>query len=94
MHEYTSEVFAVGLAGFAPVDDDKINAMAAEGWEPAHMTTVHGGFAAVVLFRRETQRRRRVSPSKAAAPAPRSTSRTPAAKAAKGAKGARKARSR
>ncbi|MGH9283783.1 MAG: hypothetical protein ACRD0S_12715, partial [Acidimicrobiales bacterium] len=53
MYEYTSDVFAVGLEGFAPVDDKKITAMAAEGWEPTHMTTVHNGFAAVVLFRRE-----------------------------------------
>ncbi|MGQ0521169.1 MAG: hypothetical protein ACT4PX_08470 [Actinomycetota bacterium] len=53
MYEYTSDVFAVGLEGFAPVDDDKIARMAEEGWEPAHMTTVHNGFAAVVLFRRE-----------------------------------------
>ena len=53
MYEYTSEVFAVGLEGFAPVDNDKITVMAAEGWEPTHMTTVHNGFAAVVLFRRE-----------------------------------------
>lgn len=53
MYEYTSDVFAVGLEGFAPVDNDKISRMAAEGWEPTHMTTVHNGFAAVVLFRRE-----------------------------------------
>ncbi|HVM01849.1 MAG TPA: hypothetical protein VM263_04195, partial [Acidimicrobiales bacterium] len=53
MYEYTSAVFAVGLDGFAPVDNDRITAMAAEGWEPAHMAPVHSGFAAVVLFRRE-----------------------------------------
>lgn len=53
MYEYTTEVFAVGLNGFAPVDNDRLNAMSAEGWEPAHMAPVHGGFAAVVLFRRE-----------------------------------------
>ena len=53
MHEYTSAVFAVGLHGFAQADNDRITAMAAEGWEPTHMTPVHNGFAAVVLFRRE-----------------------------------------
>lgn len=53
MYEYTTEVFAVGLNGFAPVDNDRLNAMSNEGWEPAHMAPVHGGFAAVVLFRRE-----------------------------------------
>lgn len=91
MQEYTSEVFAVGLGGFAPVDNDKINAMAAEGWEPTHMTTVHNGFAAVVLFRRESQRRRRVPPSRAATPVARATPRvTPA----KGAGPARKSRGR
>lgn len=59
MYEYTSQVFAVGLEGFAPVDNDKIGAMAEEGWEPTHMTTVHHGFAAVVLFRRESSGGRR-----------------------------------
>ena len=53
MYEYTTDVFAVGLNGFAPVDNDRLNQMAADGWEPAHMAPVHGGFAAVVLFRRE-----------------------------------------
>ena len=57
MYEYTTEVFAVGLNGFAPVDNDRLNAMSAEGWEPAHMAPVHGGFAAVVLFRRAGRRR-------------------------------------
>ena len=82
MYEYTSAVFAVGLEGFAPVDDDRITAMAAEGWEPAHMTPVHNGFAAVVLFRRkatgaprpvktaapdvDSSRKRAASPAKAA----------------------------
>jgi hypothetical protein len=27
MYEYTTEVFAVGLNGFAPVDNDRLNAM-------------------------------------------------------------------
>jgi hypothetical protein len=61
MYEYTSEVFAVGLDGFAPVDNKKLSAMAADGWEPAHMTTVHNGFAAMVLFRREAGTGRRTT---------------------------------
>lgn len=65
MYEYTSQVFAVGLEGFAPVDNDKIGAMAEEGWEPTHMTTVHHGFAAVVLFRRESSGGRRPAASTA-----------------------------
>lgn len=62
MHEYTTAVFAVGLEGFAQVDNDRITAMAAEGWEPTHMTPVHNGFAAVVLFRREAGTAPRTSP--------------------------------
>jgi hypothetical protein len=58
MYTYTSKVFPVGLEGFAQVDNDQITAMAADGWEPTHMTTVHNGFAAVVLFRREGRRPR------------------------------------
>jgi len=53
MYEYTSAVFAVGLEGFAQVDNDRITAMAADGWEPTHMASIHSGFAAVVMFRRE-----------------------------------------
>ncbi len=90
MYEYTSDVFAVGLEGFAPVDNDKIGRMAAEGWEPAHMTTVHNGFAAVVLFRRERAgalappaRVRKAAGKKAASPATRAARQeAPAAKAA------------
>lgn len=90
MYEYTSDVFAVGLEGFAPVDDDKIARMAEEGWEPTHMTTVHNGFAAVVLFRRERAgaparpaRVRKAAGTRAAAsPAPKATRKeAPAAKA-------------
>lgn len=66
MYEYTTQVFSVGLGGFAPMDDDKISAMGAEGWEPLHMTPVHNGFAALVLFRREiTGAARRPAPAKA-----------------------------
>jgi len=53
MYEYTTEVFSVGLEGLAPVDTDRLGAMAAEGWEPSLMTPVHNGFATLVLFRRE-----------------------------------------
>ena len=53
MYHYTTAVFAVGLEGFAEVDNERITAMAADGWEPLHMAPVHNGFAAVVLFRRE-----------------------------------------
>ena len=66
MYEYTSEVFSVGLQGFAPVDEERIDELAADGWEPSLMTPVHNGFAAVVLFRRETKGARR-APAKAAA---------------------------
>lgn len=110
MYEYTTEVFAVGLNGFAPVDNDRLNAMSAEGWEPAHMAPVHGGFAAVVLFRREAgagpaggaaTRSRRVTAARTrkvpppAAPAPAPAARAGRASApAKGSPGAAAPRSR
>ena len=53
MYDYTTEVFSVGLEGLAPVDEDRLGEMAAEGWEPTLMTPVHNGFATLVLFRRE-----------------------------------------
>ncbi|MGH9178474.1 MAG: hypothetical protein ACRD0N_07965 [Acidimicrobiales bacterium] len=81
MYEYTSEVFAVGLEGFAQVDNKRITAMAAQGWEPTHMTTVHNGFAAVVLFRREGTARR--APAKAAGTRVRKAAATKAAPARK-----------
>ncbi|HET7488071.1 MAG TPA: hypothetical protein VFJ85_09090 [Acidimicrobiales bacterium] len=86
MDEYTTEVFAVGLHGFAPVDDEKLGAMAAEGWEPLQMTPVHNGFAALVLFRREATGAPR--PSK---PVPKPA---PAAKSSKAAKKAAPAKSK
>jgi hypothetical protein len=91
MYEYTTEVFAVGLNGFAPVDNDRLNGMSADGWEPAHMAPVHGGFAAVVLFRRETDaatpptagtaRARKATPSRTRkVPPPAAPVRAPAAR--------------
>ena len=53
MYDYTTEVFSVGLEGLAPVDEERLGAMAADGWEPTLMTPVHNGFATLVLFRRE-----------------------------------------
>ena len=53
MYDYTTEVFSVGLTGLAPVDEDTLGEMAADGWEPTLMTPVHNGFATLVLFRRE-----------------------------------------
>lgn len=70
MYDYASEVFSVGLEGFAQVDIDRINALASDGWEPTHMTPVHNGFAALVLFRREGGRPRKTTkpvPKKAVA---------------------------
>ena len=53
-YEYWTAVFGVGLDGLSDFDHDELNAIAAEGWEPFDMTAVHGGFAVVVMFRRET----------------------------------------
>jgi hypothetical protein len=53
--EYWTAVFPVGLEGFSDPDHDEINAIAEQGWEPFQMTAVHGGFAVVVLFRRELE---------------------------------------
>ena len=90
MFEYTSEVFAVGLKGFAEVDNERITDLAAEGWEPTLMSTVHNGFAAVVLFRREAAPGRRAVATprpgasrvrKVSAPAPAKSKAKPEAKA-------------
>jgi hypothetical protein len=51
--EYWTAVFPVGLEGFSDADHDELNAIAEQGWEPFQMSAVHGGFAVVVLFRRE-----------------------------------------
>jgi hypothetical protein len=53
--EYWSAVFGVGLDGFSDYDHDELNAIAEQGWEPIQITAVHGGFAAIVLFRRELE---------------------------------------
>ena len=53
--EYWTAVFPVGLEGFSDADHDELNAIAEQGWEPYQMTAVHGGFAVVVLFRRELE---------------------------------------
>ncbi len=51
--EYWTAVFPVGLEGFSDADHDELNVIAEQGWEPFQMSAVHGGFAVVVLFRRE-----------------------------------------
>ena len=53
--EYWTAVFPVGLEGFSDADHDELNAIAEQGWEPFQMSAVHGGFAVVVLFRRELE---------------------------------------
>ena len=51
--EYWTAVFPVGIDGFSDFDHEELNAIAEQGWEPSQMTAVHGGFAVVVMFRRE-----------------------------------------
>ena len=53
--EYWTAVFPVGLEGFSDLDHDELNAIAEQGWEPFQMSAVHGGFAVVVMFRRELE---------------------------------------
>ena len=53
--EYWTAVFPVGLEGFSDVDHDELNAIAEQGWEPFQMSAIHGGFAVVVMFRRELE---------------------------------------
>ena len=53
--EYWTAVFPVGLEGFSELDHDELNAIADQGWEPFQMSAVHGGFAVVVMFRRELE---------------------------------------
>jgi hypothetical protein len=60
--EYWTAVFPVGLEGFSDVDHDELNAIAEQGWEPFQMSAVHGGFAVVVMFRREMEPLRRAAP--------------------------------
>jgi hypothetical protein len=82
--EYWTAVYAVGLEGLNDYDHEELNALASEGWEPVLLTSVHGGFATLVLFRRETGTGRaaatkKASPAKKAAPAKKAV---PATKAA------------
>lgn len=77
--EYWTAVFPVGLEGFSDVDHDELNTIAEQGWEPFQMSPVHGGFAVVVMFRREVE------------PPPRSV--PPAKRAVQGVKAAKKASS-
>lgn len=93
MYQYTTEVFSVGLEGLAPVDDERLGEMAADGWEPTLMTPVHNGFATLVLFRREGAAGLVRRPKAAAAAAPargkaaaasKAAAKTPLAKAAPG----------
>jgi hypothetical protein len=65
--EYWTAVFGVGIDGFSDFDHDELNAIAAEGWEPVQLTAVHGGFATLVLFRREAGAQPRPEPTKKAA---------------------------
>lgn len=57
-YEYWTAAFAVGLEGLNDWDQAELNAIAAEGWEPYLMTSVHGGFATLVMFRREAAAKR------------------------------------
>ena len=60
--EYWTAVFPVGLEGFSDADHDEVNAIAEQGWEPFQMSAVHGGFAVVVMFRRELEPPPRAAP--------------------------------
>ena len=71
-YEYWTAAFAVGLEGLNDWDQAELNSIAAEGWEPYLMTSIHGGFATLVMFRREAAPARaakKAAPSKKAAPA-------------------------
>ncbi len=84
--EYWTAVFPVGLEGFSDLDHDELNAIAEQGWEPFQMSAVHGGFAVVVMFRRELE-----SPPRSASAATKAVKTVKAAKtAAKKASGARR----
>jgi hypothetical protein len=65
--EYWTAVFGVGLDGFSDYDHDELNAIAEQGWEPIQITAVHGGFAAIVLFRRELEAPASTRPGRRAA---------------------------
>lgn len=80
--EYWTAVFAVGIDGLSDYDHDELNAIADQGWEPFQLTAVHGGFAAIVMFRREIE---------GAAPASARTAKKTAKKAAAAKKVTKKA---
>ena len=65
-YEYWTAAFAVGLEGLNDWDQGELNVIAAEGWEPYLMTSVHGGFATLVMFRREVAARKAPPAKKAA----------------------------
>ena len=67
-YEYWTAAFAVGLEGLNDWDQAELNAIANEGWEPYLMTSVHGGFATLVMFRREAAAKRPPAAAKKAAP--------------------------
>ena len=52
-YEYASATYGVALEGLPVPDEEALNAVAADGWEPVLMTSVHNGFAVMILFRRE-----------------------------------------
>ena len=82
--EYWTAVFPVGLEGFSDLDHEELNAIADQGWEPFQMSAVHGGFAVVVLFRRE------IEPPPRSVPGPKKAGKTAKQAAAKKASGARR----
>lgn len=73
-YEYASATYGVGLEGLPVPDEEALNAVTDDGWEPILMTSVHNGFAVVVLFRRELAGR---------GPAPSVAKKTPAPSVAK-----------
>ncbi|MFN2507044.1 MAG: hypothetical protein ABR540_23010 [Acidimicrobiales bacterium] len=83
--EYWTAVFGVGLDGLSDFDHDELNAIAEQGWEPFQLTAVHGGFAAIVMFRRELEGAARTSSGAA-----KRTAKKPAAKKATAARKATK----
>lgn len=52
-YEYASATYGVALEGLPVPDEEALNAVTADGWEPVLMTSVHNGFAVMILFRRE-----------------------------------------
>ena len=86
--EYWTAVFGVGLDGFSDYDHEELNAIAEQGWEPIQITAVHGGFAAIVLFRRELETSGPARAARAGAAKKAAKKSTKAAKASKVAKSA------